>query len=526
MRLVHHCLVEAAQKHAEKSAIASDERKISYAELIERMSALSTLLADAGLRAGDRALILLRDRPDFLLACYAVFLRGAIAVPLPEDVSSSAIEQIAQDCHPFILITSLRDLAEFPLLRERLSCNVCLIENSHHGITMRGFCRVIVFDKETIRGGSNHQEPLNISDDAGALIFYASGTTGKKEGALLSHRNLIQGALNVNESTGLDSDIREFIAVPLAHSFGFGRSVCVFLLGGTVVVNNGMLNPMAFVQNILKHRCDAISSAPSGFAMFFGRLEFLLQRVSAQVRLIELGNVPMPLDHQMKLLEIFPSARICKHYGAAETYSSTSIELRKEQRKLHTVGRPSPNVAISIHDDQGRRLGPMQMGEILVRGDHVAVRYWQNEAANMQRYTEDNWFKTGDYGFLDEEGYLHLLGRKDEMINMDGVMISSLEVEGRIREAYPDSEICVVGVPDPAGIVGEIPVLCYVGKNGGTITPSDLSRVLSERLDRNQIPRIVYRIESLPVTEKGKVSRRELREKIIAGSAHRVEPIE
>ena len=168
----------------------------------------------------------------------------------------------------------------------------------------------------------------------------------------------------------------------------------------------------------------------------------------------------------------------------------------------------------------------MQMGEILVRGDHIAARYWQNEAANMQRYTEDNWFKTGDYGFLDEEGCPHLLGRKDEMINMDGVMISSLEVEGRIREAYLESEICVVGVPDPAGIVGEIPVLCYVGKNGGIITPSDLSRALSARLDRNQIPRIVYRIESLPITENGKVSRRELRKKIIAGSVHKFEPTE
>ena len=524
MRLVHQYFVEAAEKRAEKTAIVSDERKLSYAGFIERMSALSILLADAGMREGDRALILLRDKADFLVACYAVFARGAMAVPISEDASSSAIEQISQDCSPLVLITSLRDLGDFPLLRDRLSCNVCLIENSRHGVTMRGFSKVIVFDKETMHGGSNHREPLNMSENAGALILYTSGTTGKKEGALLSHRNLIQGALNVNESTGIDSNIREFIAAPLAHSFGFGRSVCVFLAGGTVVVNNGMLNPMALVQNILKHGCDAISSAPSGFAMFFGRLEFLLQRVSAQIRLIELGSIPMPLDHQMKLLDIFRSARIFMHYGATEAYSSTFIELRKEQRKLHTVGRPSPNVSLSIRDDQGNRLGPMQMGEILVRGDHVAARYWENEAANMQRYAESNWFKTGDYGFLDEEGYLHLLGRKDEMINMDGIMISSLEVEERIREAYPDSEICVVGVPDPAGIVGEIPVLCYVGKNGGTITPWDLSRVLSVCLGRNQIPRIVYRVESFPKTEDGKVLRRELRKKIIAGSVHEVEP--
>jgi acyl-CoA synthetase (AMP-forming)/AMP-acid ligase II len=526
MRLVHHYLIEAAQKCAERAAIVSDERMLSYAGFVEKMSALSVLLADAGVRKGDRALILLRDKADFLMACYAVFACEAIAVPLPEDVSSSAVDQITKDCTPLILITSLRDLAEFPLLHDKLNCSVCLIENSRRVVSPRGISQVFVFDKESKYRGANHRESPNTSEDTGALILYTSGTTGRKEGALLSHRNLIQGALNVNALIGRSSNIREFVAIPLVHSFGFSRSVCIFLLGGTIAVNNGTLNPMGLVQTVLNHGCDAISALPSGFAMFFGRLEFLLKRVSEQIRLVELASVSMPLDHQMKLLDIFPNARICMHYGAVEASSNTFIELGKEQRKLHTVGRPSPNVAIAIGDDQGKKLGPLQIGEILVRGDHVATQYWQNQAATMKRFTLDNWFKTGDYGFLDEEGYLHLLGRKDEMINMDGIMISSLEVEDRIREAYPDSEICVVGVPDPAGIVGEIPVLCYAAKNSGTITPSDLSRVLSARLDRNQIPRIVYRVDSLPRTEDGKVSRRELRKKIIAGSVHKVEPVE
>ena len=522
MRLVHHCLIEAARRYPEKTAIVGDGRKLSYEGFLRRVSALSTMLRDVGLNRGDRALILLGDKANFLVASYAVIARGAIAVPVIDGSASVTIEQIAQDCTPHVLITSSKDLADGPLLNHRASYTVCFVEESMGGTAKRVSSKVIVFGKEAKHANIDFQDPIDFGEDNGALILYTSGATGKKEGVLLSHRNLIQAALNINESMGIDSNICEFVASPLAHSLGFGRSLCIFFVGGTVVVNNGSLNPMSLVQSVLRDKCDAISSVTSGFTMFFGRLESLLQHIGPQIKYIELGSAPMPLDHEIKLLEIFPKARICIHYGLAEASCSTFIDLRKEQRKLHTVGRPSPNVSISISDDQGQRLGGMQMGEILVRGDHVAVGYWRNDEVHAQRFTGDNWFKTGDYGFIDEEGYLHLLGRTDEMINMGGHKISPLEAEDRIREAYPHCEICVVGVPDPEGILGEIPVLCYVGKDGKTITPSGLSQVLSDRLEGNKIPRVVYRVESLPRTENARMLRSELRKKLIAGNVHKV----
>lgn len=496
MRLVQHYLIEAAQRFSEKTAIICDEKKLTYTEFIEKTEAVLAVLSETGLRKGDRALILLSDKADFLVAFYAVIARGAIAVPLGEGIAFPTIEQIAQDCSPFILVTSSRDLGNYPLLCDRLSC------------------RVMFFDKEKMDTSSHSEKLNNVEHDDGAAILFTSGTTGRRKGVLLSHRNLIQATLNINEFMRIDSNIREFVAVPLTHSFGLGRSRCVLFAGGTLVVNNGMLNPVALVRSVLKHQCDAISSVPSGFAMFFGRLESLLQRIGPQVRFIELGSSPMPLDHKMKLLEIFPNARICMHYGLTEASRSTFIEFRTEQRKLHTAGFPSPNVAISIVDEEGRKVRQMQTGEILVRGDHVAVGYWQDDKLNTERYTKDGWLKTGDYGYLDEEGYLHLLGRKDEMINMGGVKISPLEVEEKIHETYPDWQVCVVGIPDPAGIVGEIPVLCYISRDGKKITSSELSQVLSNRLEREKTPRIVYRVNSFPVSGN-KIVRKELRRKIL-----------
>jgi long-chain acyl-CoA synthetase len=522
-RLAHHRLIEAGRRFPEKTAIVSDGRKLSYEGFLRRVSALSTILRDAGLNRGDRALILLSDKTNFLVASYAVIAQGAIAVPLIDRSPPITIERIVQDCAPHLLITSSKDLADARLVNHRASYTVCFVEKSLGGIARRGSSKVIVFGSGTEHGSVDLQDLTDFGQDGGALILYASGATGKKEGVLLSHRNLVQVSQNVNEFTGIDSNISEFVISPLDHSFGFVRSLCIFLAGGTVVVNNGSLNPVSLVQSVLRDKCDAISSVTSDFTMFFGRLESLLRRIGSQIKYFEFGSAPMPLDHEIRLLEIFPKAHICMHYGLTEAPCSTFIDLRKERRKLHTVGHPSPNVAISISDDQGQKLGGMQMGEILVRGDHVAVGYWRNDEAHAQRFTGDNWFKTGDYGFIDEEGYLHLLGRKDEMIDMGGHKISPIEVEDRIREVYPNCEICVVGVPDPDGILGEIPVLCYVAKDGKTVTPWGLSRALSACLDGNKIPRVVYRVESLPRAENARMLRSQLRKKIIAGMAHEIE---
>jgi long-chain acyl-CoA synthetase len=522
MRLIHHQLIESAQRFPTKSAIICDGKTLTYEELMGRITTLSSALSDYGLRKRDRVLILLSDKTDFLVACYAVIARGSIAVTLLEGSALQSIEQIAGSCSPQVLLTSRKDLVEYPFLRDRLPCGFLLIDDMPD-LTHKQYHPSNVSSKGGLGQSKNDAlESSEIEEDDGALILFTSGTSGKKKGVLLSHKNLVQTTLNINEFMKIDSNIREFVAIPLAHSFGFGRSRCVLFAGGTLVLNNGMLNPVALVQSVLEHQCNAISSVPSGFAMFMGRLEAILQRIGPQIRFIELGSSPMPLDHKLKLLEIFPNARVCMHYGLTEASRSTFIEFRTEQRKLHTVGRPSPHVSIAIENEEGRKLGSMQTGEILVQGDHVALRYWENEELNVQRYTSDGWFKTGDYGYLDEEGYLSLLGRKDEMINMGGVKISPLEVEEKIREAYPGWEICVVGVPDPAGIVGEIPVLCYISKDGRTITPSDLSQVLKTRLDRMKIPRIVYRIENLPKSENAKVLRRELRRKIVVGDFHQV----
>ncbi|MBI3005424.1 MAG: acyl--CoA ligase [Ignavibacteriales bacterium] len=520
MHLVHEYIKESAHRFPDKPALVCELEEFSYEQMQKGIESLVKVLAETGLRRGDRVLILLNHKVHFLLACYSSMAAGAIAVPLIEGISRSSIEIIAEDCSPSLLISSSNDLDLYPQLRELMTCTIVLIDKDETSAIREQNLQIV---GKAVKGLSHANGPneKNVSKDDGAVILYTSGSTGRKKGVLLTHRNLIRATLNINEYMGIDSRIREFVAVSLAHSFGFGRSRCVLFVGGTLVMNDGMLNPPLVVQTIERHKCNAISTVPSGFALFFGRLEPLLWRVGSQIRHIELGSSPMSIEGKKKIMEIFPNARICMHYGLTEASRSTFIEFRHERTKLETVGRPSPNVEIRIAPDDQQLKGDDVEGEILIHGDHVASRYWNNEALTKEKFIGDGWLKTGDYGSIDRDGYVCLLGRKDDMINTGGIKISPLEIEEQVRHVFPHCECCVVGIPDPAGVAGEIPVLCYKAENGMRMTSPELIHVLQDKIDKYKVPRMVFQPEKFPKTENGKIKRDELRHMILKDMLHR-----
>ncbi len=475
-----------------------------------------TLLAERciveGLHKGDRVLILLKDKTQFIIASYAAMRAGGIAVPLLESAPASAIHEIAKDCRPFIFITGRADLQAYPMLRDLLSCHFFFVDDI--ALPAANYASRKETEKKEMKIDSPDRiaQLMDLQPDDGALLLYTSGHAGSVKGTLLSHRNLIASAHNVFRET--DETTIEYVTLPLAQSFGFARTICVLFSGGTIVLSNGAPNPLSLVQSIVKHQCNAISAVPATFSILFSHIESLLRTIGHQIHYVELGNSPMPSSEKRKMLDFFPNARICMHYGLTEAPRSVFIDFRHEDSKIDAAGRPAHGVEIAICNEDGVHLGVDQTGEIVIRGPHVFLRYWNNEALTQRTLLDDGWFRSGDMGFIDGEGYIHLLGRKDEMINLAGMKISPYEVEERIHAAYPDYEICVVGIPDPAGIVGEIPVLCYIGRENSTIIPSELSIALAGQIDRNKIPRIVYRMSTFP-RAANKVLRHELRKQLV-----------
>ncbi|MBI4547771.1 MAG: acyl--CoA ligase [Ignavibacteriae bacterium] len=505
MELLDQYLLDAAQKFPEKKAIICDEHVISYIELINRISTFSEKLRDSGFDLGKRAVILVHDKVDYLTACFATMQAGGIAVPLTETTTTHFIQKVMKDCDPLLFITSKKETLEDSLSNIDHNCTIMYVDDT----TMPLF------------QSKRYTVPLLADNQRGALILHTHGTNGEQKSVLMSHRNLIHAALSANTISGIDSSIREFVTPQLTQSFGFGRCLSILINGGTIVVTNQTITSLTITETIFKHRCNALSIAPSMFSTIMNSSKSPLKNISSQLQVIDLGSKEISVQRKRDFLRMFPKARIFTHYGLTEASYCTSLELRSEEKKIQTVGRASPSVEIGVIDDHGNLLRHNMTGEITVRGENVMSRYWHDSELTQQSFTEGKWLKTGDCGFLDDDGYLHVLGRKAEMINLGDTMFSPLEVEEKIREIFPDYEFCVIGVPDPSGVRKEIPVLCYIPHEGKTINASELSQALSNKVDTNKIPRIVYRIDHLSISDHQSL-RQEIRKHLLVSFAQTV----
>jgi len=511
MQLVHQYLFESALRHPSKSALICDAEEVTYSSLAERIHAIGDVCIVEGLRKGDRVLLLLQKKCEYVVAAYAVMRAGGIAVPVPERSSLETLQHITRDCSPSLVITNRTDLAHYPLLRDKVRCNFLFLED------------VIPSSSSPSPTPQRSNEALEriaklmeLKEDDNALILYTGNHDGHLRGAVFTHRSLIQTTLTTNSLTKVDETTNEFVNSPLTQSIGFGRLQCLLFAGGTVNTRTGQFAPLEIVRHILRHDCNAISFTLQTFSLLSQHAPALIKQISGQIRFVELATPSLNAADRRQLTDMFPHARICLQYGLTEIPRSTFMEFGDHRRKYGTVGKPAPYAEISVVDDAGALLHRGQTGQIVVRGSHRFAGYWRENGNGFVPHEPSEWFYTGDIGLLDREGFLSVLGRKEEIINLAGLKISPLEVEEKIHEIYPGVEICVVGIPDPAGIVGEIPVLCYVAKDNKTIITSELSSALALRLEKDKIPRIVYRVSRLPKANNV-VSRKELRTQLLQG---------
>jgi long-chain acyl-CoA synthetase len=492
--LAHEMLFATASLYPDKPAIISAARELSYAALCERVHTIASALASgpARIELGEPVLFLCSAKADFIAAFYACLAAGGVAVPVPDGAARATVLDLADACGARTVITDRAILQSFspPLDAARFR---------------------IVYTEDVGAVPAKAPAP-RLTASSPAMILFTSGTTAKKKAVLLSHGNIAQATLNINAFVKIGSETREYVAVPLYHSFGLGRARGVLAAGGTLVLGDGPLNPAAMIQTIERQRCNALSTVPAGLAMFSGKMESMLRRIGPQIDVIELGSAFMSPPQKAALLEIFPRARVCMHYGLTEASRSTFLEFRSESHKLDTVGKASPNVTVEIRDANFRPCQVGEQGEIVVRGGHVTVGYFLDEERTRAAFTEDGAFRTGDFGFMDEEGYVHFLGRKDELINKGGIKISPLELEDKLREAYPELDFCVVGVPDPEGLAGEVPVMAYVA--AAELSLGDVLAALAQKVERSKLPSAIARVDSIPRTANGKPMRRVLREQL------------
>ncbi len=486
---VYRQILAQAEAARAKAAIVSERRSISYTELAAKVrSTAAAFVQHFGISAGDRIVMQAQSNADFVCAYLAAHSIGAICVPL----------------HPHTSKERLSDILD------RVSPRMLLAESS---IPQPGFDSIHFSDLVTDEKVSNtFVADADISNDQTADILFTTGTAGYAKGVVLSHRAIAKACAHINEFIQLRSDAVEVLPLPLSHSFGLGRVRCVLAAGATLVLIPGFVNASKIVATLSKHRATGLASVPTGFAILLSDAGTALGQFADQLSYIEIGSSTMPMKQKKQLMRLLPDTRICMHYGLTEASRSSYLSFHDDKDKLASIGRPSPGVTMRIADDAGNELAANIDGHIEVQGAHLMSEYWKNPELTA-KCLRDNWLRTGDLGYMDDDGYFYMKARSTDIINVGGRKVAPQEIEEILSSHPAIAESACVGVPDPQGLSGEMISAFLVAKPNIGERPkfSELAKLLRESLESYKIPRKFTWIDEIPQSSSGKLLRRQLR---------------
>ena len=452
---------------------------VTAGDLAARTASAARRLHVAGVRPGDRVLLSCAQSLDTVVAYAAILRLGAVVVPANTAYTPGELGHIVADVRPALGLLDDPDRATgLPLGAHRV-------------------------DLATLPVEAEHPEPLDVAADTDpAMVAYTSGTTGRPKGAVLSHGNLRAGAEALVEAWGWTPDDRLVHALPMFHMHGLGAAINGSLTAGASTVVLPRFDPAAVVDAVSAYGATMFFGVPTMYARLrdTGHLPAM-----AGLRLLVSGSAPLdPALFQAISAQTGQSP--IERYGMSETVMLTSNPLHGE-RRAGSVGRPLPGVSVRLGEGDG----------VEVTGPNVFGGYWERPDANREAFTADGWFRTGDIGELDADGYLRLVGRASDLIITGGYNVYPREVEDAILE-HPDVvDAAVVGLPDETW--GETVAAYVVLRADLAADPAHAAQVgaalaahVGPRLAAYKRPRRWTVVPELPRNAMGKVRRDLLRD--------------
>lgn len=469
----------------------------SYRDLDDETGRLARLFHSLGLREGERVAVQVEKSPQALFVYLACLRAGLSYLPLNTAYQSPELAFFMSDAQPSLLIGRPEASRELEILARRntiphvFSLGVdgtgSLLEQSHRLTT--DYPAVPCTGEET------------------AALLYTSGTTGQPKGARLSHANLAANALTLQTAWGFTASDVLLHALPLFHAHGlFVASHCTLLSGSKMLFLSGF-EASTVVASL--PRATVFMGVPTYYTRLLAQPGLDRHRCAA-MRLFISGSAPLPEGTFLAFQER-TGHRILERYGLTETLMNSSNPLHG-QRKPGSVGMALAGVFIRIVDDAGQRLGPGEVGEIQVKGPNVFCGYWRLPKRGREDFTDDGWFRTGDLGKWDTEGYLTIVGRRKDLIITGGYNVYPKEVESYIDRLPGVQESAVIGLADSD--FGERVVAVVVPTPADPeLTADTLVATLKQSLANYKVPKAVFFVDELPRNAIGKVQKNVLRER-------------
>lgn len=472
---IEELIFEHAQAMPQKTALIQGQTEVSYEQLWTNMKMAATWFGEHA-KLGDRIILSASKDINFVYAYFGAHLAGMICVPIDPETNETRLKRIIDVAKPAMIVGELRNKGEY-----------------------------VVIPFERIEGLKNGRiEEFSFTDEGSvADLLFTTGTTGLPKGVALTYANQMAAAANINAFIGNTAEDVEMLALPISHSFGLGRLRCVFAKGATLVMLGSFASMKKFYGEMERCHVTGFGMVPASWAYILKMSGEKIGQFANQLRYIEIGSAFMPLENKQKLMALLPKTHICMHYGLTEASRSAFISFHDDTEHLMTAGKAAPNTEIAVFSEQGERLGCNEDGEICVKGGHVCSDYWGMPKEVFMQDFFDGYFRTGDWGHLDEDGYIHLVSRKKEIINVGGKKVSPIEVEEHLNEIDGIEESACVGVHDD--VLGEVvKAFCVCTEE---VDFEEVKKILFKKIETYKIPAFFEKIESLPKTQNGKLQR-------------------
>lgn len=487
-------ILSSARRTPEKTAIREGGRALTYARLAQRILQVANLGSEGyGLRPGDRAAVLLPNCLEYVELVCGLSSIGVAVAAIGPAAASQEIAFVCADSGARVLFVSkaLEDSARasVPASVE----HICVIGTGY---------------ENALASASERPFEDQIDWETPFSIPYTSGSTGRPKGVLLSHRARVLSAYAMAAEHGCyGPDDRAIATTPMFHGAGLLMAIAPIFFGGFVELLPAF-DVLTLMRAIETNGATSAYMVPTHFSSLFALGEEGGRFDTRSLKALVVGTAPLSQAMKERIVERFGPGKLYERYGSTEASIVTALRPADQLRKKQCVGLPLPATEVKIVDEAGSTVGVGEVGEVFSRSPYMFSGYLNHPDATAAAM-RDGWFSAGDLGRVDDEGYLYLVDRKNDMIITGGENVYPREIEEALLEHPAIAEAGVVGMPHDHW--GEQVVATLVLRSRAEVSADELKSFLLERVSRYKIPKMFRFVESLPRNRLGKLDRRALR---------------
>lgn len=510
--LVNFFLEDSAKKRPDKVALVIKDDRYTYRDIDEMSDRVAAALVSDGLGRGERAVVLLENSMEAVVSIFGVLKAGGVFLMVNPSTKEEKLAYILNNCRASALISSIQRIDSV-----RTACagtpslKAVYLAGEKTGVPAAPLKRTASLTEILQGGGSDAIAQRSIDADL-ATVIYTSGSTGNPKGVMMTHLNMVTAA---NSITGYLENTEDDIilnTLPLSFDYGLYQVLMAFKTGATVILEKSFTYPYKIINTLMEERVTGFPIVPTISAILL-QMDSLKSHRFERLRYITNTADALPLSHIHRLRKLFPRTRIFSMYGLTECKRVSYLPPDELDARPASVGKAIPNTEVYIVDENGSRVGPGVIGELVVRGSHVMRGYWEmpEETAKKLRPGEtsgETVLYTGDLFKTDPDGYLYFVARRDNVIKSRGEKVSPKEVENVLYEIDSVVEAAVIGEPDP--IYGQSIKAFIVLKDGSALTETEILAFCSRHLEDHMVPQRIEFVKELPKTDTGKIKKTDL----------------